>query len=83
MKTHTHAHTHWLLIQVGRVESGPADYYSSQLPWKQRKGTLVDELLSSEESRRYHRNKYLQLQSKFSSGTKRLRNIKHKRKYKL
>jgi hypothetical protein len=69
-------------MQVGRVESGPADYYSSRLPWKQRKSTLVDELLAGEESQRYHKNKYLQLQGKSSSGTKRLRNMKHKRKYK-
>ena len=80
--TLTHTHTHTTDMQVGRVESGPADYYSSWLPGKQRRHTLVDELLASEESRRYHKNKYLQLQSKFSSGTKRLKNIKHKRKYK-
>ena len=64
------------------MESGPADFYSSRLPVRQRKQTLVDELLASEESRRYHKKKYLELQSKFMSGTKRLRNIKHKKKYK-
>ena len=70
---HTHSHT----LQVGRVwESGPADFYSGRKPVRQKKQTLVDELLASVESRR---KKYLELQSKFVSGTKRLRNIKHKK----
>ena len=46
---HTHSHT----LQVGRVESGPADFYCGRLPVRQRKQTLVDELLASEELRRY------------------------------
>ena len=41
------------------MESGPADFYSSRLPVRQRKQTLVDELLASEELRRYHKKKYL------------------------
>ena len=68
---------------MGRVESGPSDFYSGRLPWKQRKQTLVDELLASEESRVYHKKKYLELQDRFMSGTRRVRNIKHKRKYKV
>lgn len=65
------------------MESGPADFYSGRLPGKQRKSTLVDELLAGDESKRYQKNKYLELQKKFSSGAKRLRNIKHKKKYKM
>lgn len=69
------------LSQVGRVESGHADFYSSRLPGKQRKQTLLDELLACEESRTYHKKKYLELQSKFMSGTRRLGGIKHKKKF--
>ena len=61
--------------------SGPADFYSSRLQGKQRKATLLDELLAGEESRRYHKKKYLELQHKFMSGTRRHRSIKHKKKY--
>ena len=64
------------------MESGLADFYSCRLPVRQRKQTLVDELLAGEESRRYHKKKCLELQNKFMSGTKRLRNIKYKKKYK-
>ena len=51
------------------MESGLADFYSCRLPVRQRKQTLVDELLASEELRRYHKKKYLELRSKFMSGT--------------
>ncbi|XP_073993573.1 deoxynucleotidyltransferase terminal-interacting protein 2 [Rhodnius prolixus] len=33
-------------IQIGRVVDSPADFYSSRLPKKSRKKTLVDELLN-------------------------------------
>jgi len=70
-----------LTLQVGRVISAPGEFYSSRIPRKQRKRTLVEELLANEEARSYHKKKYLELQKKASSGTRRHRDIKHK-KYK-
>ena len=82
-QTHKHLHTsHPQHTLVVGWSCGPADFYSGQLPGKQRKGILLEELLAGGESRRYHKKKYLELQNKFMSGTKRLRNIKHKKKFK-
>ena len=61
---------------------GPTDFYSGRIPRRQQKQTLVDELIANEDFKKYHKKKYLELQSKFSSGTKRYRNIKHRKKYK-
>ena len=42
-----------LSSQVGRVVGGPADFYSGRIPRRQQKQTMVEELLASEEFRRY------------------------------
>ena len=39
--------------QVGRVVGGPADFYSGRIPRRRQKQTMVEELLASEEFRRY------------------------------
>lgn len=69
-------------FQVGRVVADSADFYSSRIPRRQRKQTLVDELLSNEEFKHYHKKKYLELQKKFMSGTGRKKTIPLKRKCK-
>ena len=43
----------FLPSQVGRVVGGPADFYSGRIPRRQQKLTMVEELLASEEFRRY------------------------------
>ena len=40
------------VAQMGRVVEGPADFYHSRIPKKQRKATLVDELLADVEFRK-------------------------------
>ena len=40
------------LLQMGRVVEGPADFYHSRIPKKQRKATLVDELMADAEFRK-------------------------------
>ena len=66
-------------FQVGTVVAESADFYSSRIPRRQRKRTLVDELLASQD---YHRKKYLELQDKFMSGTSRYKRINFKKKFK-
>lgn len=61
---------------------GPTDFYSGRIPRRQQKQTLVDELLANEEFKKYHKKKYLELQSKFSSGAYRHKNIKYRKKFK-
>jgi hypothetical protein len=69
-------------FQVGKVVSGPAEFYSSRVPRRQRKMTIMDELLHNHQFRRYQKKKYAELQIKFSSGTRRKRFMKHKKHYK-
>ena len=66
-------------FQVGTVVADSADFYSGRIPRRQRKQTLVDELLAQED---YHRKKYLELQDKFKSGTSRYRRINFRKKFK-
>ncbi len=66
-------------FQVGRVVADSADFYSGRIPRRQRKQTLVDELLATQD---YHRKKYLELQEKFKSGSSRHKRIKFKKKFK-
>lgn len=40
------------LFQVGTVVDNPVDFYSSRIPKKQRKRTIVEELLADAEFRR-------------------------------
>ncbi len=41
-----------LKLQVGKVLDSPADHYTDRVPNKQRKSTLVDELLADAEFQR-------------------------------
>jgi len=46
------------------------EYYSARLPNKQRKKTLVDEVLAVEEENHYFRNAYAKVQAVKTSGKK-------------
>lgn len=48
-------------FQVGTIVDNPADFYHSRIPKKQRKRTIVDELLADSEFRRYNRRKYSEI----------------------
>ncbi|XP_051867806.1 deoxynucleotidyltransferase terminal-interacting protein 2 [Pristis pectinata] len=48
-------------FQVGEVLDNPVDFYHSRLPKKQRKQTMVEELLTDAEFRRYNKRKYQQI----------------------
>eukprot|EP00057_Strongylocentrotus_purpuratus_P033374 XP_791185.2 PREDICTED: deoxynucleotidyltransferase terminal-interacting protein 2 [Strongylocentrotus purpuratus] len=54
-------------VQIGTVVDNPVDFYHSRVPKKQRKQTLVDELLADSDTRRYNKRKYMELQERFNS----------------
>ncbi|EDQ88777.1 uncharacterized protein MONBRDRAFT_26080 [Monosiga brevicollis MX1] len=56
-------------FQVGRIVDGAADFYSDRSTKKAAKRTLVDELLEDQSTRRYNKQKFVQLsQSKFAAN---------------
>ncbi|XP_058394550.1 deoxynucleotidyltransferase terminal-interacting protein 2 [Diceros bicornis minor] len=48
-------------FQIGTIVDNPADFYHSRIPKKQRKRTIVEELLADSEFRRYNRRKYSEI----------------------
>ncbi|KAJ8376457.1 hypothetical protein SKAU_G00070370 [Synaphobranchus kaupii] len=48
-------------FQVGTVVDSPVDFYHSRIPKKQRKRTMVEELLADAEFRNYNKKKYKQI----------------------
>ncbi|NXA34014.1 TDIF2 protein, partial [Eudromia elegans] len=60
-------------FQVGTVVDSPVDFYHSRIPKKQRKRTIVEELLADSEFRRYNKRKYQEIMSEkaaFAAGKK-------------
>jgi len=71
-------------FQMGRIVETPADFYSGRIPKKQRKATLVDELLDDADFRRYNKRKYEEIQAKqprtYNKAYKHMKKLKkHKR----
>ena len=56
--------------EVGRIIEGPTERYSARLPNKDRKRTLVEEVLASESSTGRFKRKYSEIQIHKSSGKK-------------
>ncbi|XP_043554768.1 deoxynucleotidyltransferase terminal-interacting protein 2 [Chiloscyllium plagiosum] len=48
-------------FQVGTILDNPVDFYHSRVPKKERKRTMVEELLADAEFRRYNKRKYQQI----------------------
>ncbi|NXK04719.1 TDIF2 protein, partial [Herpetotheres cachinnans] len=60
-------------FQIGTVVDSPIDFYHSRIPKKQRKRTIVEELLADSEFRRYNKKKYQEIMSEkaaFAAGKK-------------
>ena len=56
--------------QVGTIFEGPTEFYSARLLNKERKRTLVDEVLAGKESLNRFKSKYDDIQSAKTSGKK-------------
>lgn len=66
-------------FEMGTVIESAADFYSSRIPKKQRKKTLVDELLADQEFRSYNKRKYQEIQESKMRGRgayKRMKRLK-------
>ncbi|KAI0527856.1 Fcf2 pre-rRNA processing-domain-containing protein [Xylaria bambusicola] len=56
--------------QVGTVVPGPTDYFSSRMTKKERKRTLLEDVLETEAASRRFKNKYGEIQAAKTSGKK-------------
>lgn len=45
-------------FQIGKVMDSPLDYYNNRMTKKERKRTIVDELMADAEFHRYNKKKY-------------------------
>lgn len=55
---------------MGTLIEGPTDYYSGRLTRKERKQTLVEEVLASGEANSKFKTRYAKIQEKQTSGKK-------------
>lgn len=68
--------------QIGTVVEGPTEYFSSRLSNRERKKTLVEEVLGDERSTGRFKNKYREIQAVKTSGKKAFYNkLKEKRRH--
>ena len=69
-------------VQIGTVVKGPTEFFSSRLPKKQRRKTLVEELMANEQARAYSKRKYNEIQAqkqrrhRFGASKKRMKVLK-------
>ncbi|CAO3665512.1 unnamed protein product [Umbelopsis ramanniana] len=67
-------------FQVGTVIEGPTEFFSSRLTKRERKQTIVDELLADDEARGYYKRRFLDVQSRTQNGGKKhFKKVKAKR----
>ncbi|KAI7862155.1 Fcf2 pre-rRNA processing-domain-containing protein, partial [Spinellus fusiger] len=57
-------------FQMGTIIEGPTEFFSSRIQNKDRRQTLVDEVLADEQSRQYYKRKYNETQERTNSGGK-------------
>jgi len=57
-------------FQVGRIIEDKSEYFSSRLTKKERKNTLLDEIMSDVSSRQYFKRKFNEIQKASQSGIK-------------
>ncbi|KAF2969241.1 hypothetical protein GQX73_g4359 [Xylaria multiplex] len=56
--------------QIGTVIPGPTDYFNARITKKERKRTLLEEVLATEDTTRRFKNKYGEIQAIKTSGKK-------------
>ena len=69
-------------FQIGTVIEGPTEYFSSRVPNRERKTTLINEVLENERSTGHFKRKYSDIQAAKTSGKKAFYNkLKQKRNH--
>ncbi|XP_069836417.1 deoxynucleotidyltransferase terminal-interacting protein 2-like [Dendropsophus ebraccatus] len=66
-------------FEVGTVVDSPIDFYHSRIPKKQRKRTIVEELLVDSEFRRYNKKKYKEIMEEKTARAAGKKNRKKKK----
>ncbi|KAM9129848.1 deoxynucleotidyltransferase terminal-interacting protein 2 [Pangshura tecta] len=69
-------------FQVGTVVDAPIDFYHARIPKKQRKRTIVEELLADSEFRRYNKRKYQEIMTEKAALAAGKKNWKKKKFHK-
>ncbi|CAM4714953.1 unnamed protein product [Lepidochelys kempii] len=69
-------------FQVGTVVDTPIDFYHARIPKKQRKRTIVEELLADSEFRRYNKRKYQEIMTEKAALATGKKNRKKKKFHK-
>ncbi|KJE96028.1 hypothetical protein CAOG_006402 [Capsaspora owczarzaki ATCC 30864] len=68
-------------FQIARVVEGPTEFYSSRLTRKERKNTLVDELMADDRLRKYHKRKFVEIEQRNAQGRRgHVKRLQQKRK---
>lgn len=65
------------VLHVGTVIEGPSEYFSSRLSRKERKQTIVEEILGDQTLKSYSKRKYMEIQFD-KSNKKRMFRLKKK-----
>jgi len=68
--------------QMGKVVDSPLDFYSNRIPKKERKQTLVDELLADAEFRKFNKRKYTEIVESKAQGRGAYKHMKRLKKRK-
>lgn len=55
-------------FQMGTIIEGPTEFYSSRLTRKERKQTILEELMQDDKRKKYLKRKYLEIDVKKQSG---------------
>ena len=63
----------WHPLQFGTVVESSADFYSSRIPKRDRKSTIVDEILADDKSRAYYKRRFTEVQDRQMALTSRKR----------
>ena len=67
------------VLHVGTVVEGPSEYFSSRLSKKERKQTIVEEILGDKTLKDYSKRKYSEIQYEKSNKKKMFKTKKGKR----
>ncbi|OAD08066.1 hypothetical protein MUCCIDRAFT_135541, partial [Mucor lusitanicus CBS 277.49] len=57
-------------FQIGTIIESPTEFFSARINKKDRKQTIVDELMASDELKQYYKRKHTEVQERTNSGGK-------------